>query len=74
MSRPLSTAGVADLWFHDIRRTASTLVYEQTRNIYAAKDLLGQSSVDVTERYLDTFWNSNSQVICKFNEINRTEG
>src|SRR5262249_37424232 len=52
--RLLKYAGVQSLWFHDIRRTGSTALYETTGDVYAAKDLLGHSSVDVTERYLVT--------------------
>jgi integrase len=50
--RLLKHAGIPDLWFHDVRRTGSTVLYETTGDVYAAKDILGHSSVDVTERYL----------------------
>src|SRR5262249_22592446 len=41
--RLLKYAGVPGLWFHDIRRTGSTALYETTGDVYAAKNLLGHS-------------------------------
>jgi len=38
---------------HSLRRTKAALIYEQTRNVEAVRELLGQSTVSATSAYLN---------------------
>jgi len=38
---------------HSLRRTKAALIYEQTRNVEAVRELLGQSTVAATSAYLN---------------------
>ncbi|MBI1746336.1 MAG: tyrosine-type recombinase/integrase [Acidobacteria bacterium] len=48
----LKKAAVEGLWFHDIRRTGSTALYEPTGDVRAAQTILGHSTVSTTEHFL----------------------
>ena len=43
----------ADYRTHSLRGTLPALVYHETKNIEAVRNLLGQSSVTATSRYLN---------------------
>jgi len=38
---------------HSLRRTKAAFIYEQTRNVEAVRELLGQSTVSATSAYLN---------------------
>ena len=49
-------AGVGpQLHFHDLRRTAATMLYRQTHDVRAAQQLLGHASLHATAYYLAPF-------------------
>jgi len=57
-------AGVKNLRFHDLRHTFATRLIERGADIITIRDLLGHSSVRVTERY------AHSQVKRKIDAVN----
>lgn len=52
MKKAFADAGQDDLHFHDLRRTAGTRFYLETRDYEATRQFLGHGSVDVTKRYI----------------------
>jgi len=38
---------------HSLRRTKAAYIYEQTRNVEAVRELLGQSTISATSAYLN---------------------
>ena len=44
-------AGLPDFWFHDLRHTFASNLVMAGENLYTVKDLLGHSTVQMTERY-----------------------
>jgi len=38
---------------HSLRRTKAAYIYEQTRNVEAVRELLGQSPISATSAYLN---------------------
>lgn len=59
----LKKAGVEGLWFHDIRRTGSTVLYESTGDVRAAQTVLDHSTVSTTERYLVVSEESSQEAV-----------
>lgn len=47
-----SKAYLNDFRFHDLRRTSATFMKDQNSNLYAVSDILGHSSLAMTEKYL----------------------
>lgn len=52
MKNAFVAAGRKDLHFHDLRRTAGTRFYLETRDYEATRQFLGHGSVKVTKRYI----------------------
>ncbi|MBR0913871.1 tyrosine-type recombinase/integrase [Bradyrhizobium japonicum] len=52
MKKAFVAAGHADLTFHDLRRTAGTRFYLETRDYEATRRFLGHGSIEVTKRYI----------------------
>lgn len=50
----LEKAGIENFVFHDFRHTAATRMLDKGANIRTVQDILGHSSVAVTERYTHT--------------------
>lgn len=50
----LKNAGIVNFRFHDLRHTAATRMLDKGANIRTVQDILGHSSVKVTERYTHT--------------------
>ena len=50
----LKKAGITDFRFHDFRHTAATRMLEKGADIRTVQEILGHSSVSVTERYTHT--------------------
>lgn len=50
----LKKAGITDFWFHDFRHTAAAQMLEKGADIRTLQEILGHSSVAVTERYTRT--------------------
>lgn len=50
----LDKAGIKDFRFHDFRHTAATRMLEKGADIRTVQEILGHSSVSVTERYTHT--------------------
>lgn len=50
----LNRAGIKDFRFHDFRHTAATRMLEKGADIRTVQEILGHSSVSVTERYTHT--------------------
>ena len=50
----LKKAGIEDFRFHDFRHTAATRMLEKGADIRTVQEILGHSSVSVTERYTHT--------------------
>ena len=48
-------AGVKNLRFHDLRHTFATRLVERGVDLITIKELLGHSSVTITERYTHSF-------------------
>jgi integrase len=49
-----TAAGVADLTMHDLRRTFGSRFLEAGNDVHAVRDVLGHSSVTMTNTYLST--------------------
>ncbi|HEY8358897.1 MAG TPA: tyrosine-type recombinase/integrase [Ramlibacter sp.] len=45
-------AGIADLWFHDLRRTGATRLYDAHKDIQVVQNALGHSDPATTWRYI----------------------
>lgn len=50
----LDKANIENFCFHDLRHTAATRMLDKGANIRTVQDILGHSSVAVTERYTHT--------------------
>ncbi len=47
----LEAAGIKNLHWHDLRHTFGSRTYAATKDVYVVKELLGHSSLRMTERY-----------------------
>jgi len=59
----LKKAGIEDFRFHDFRHTAATRMLEKGADIRTVQEILGHSSVSVTERYTHTNANKKKSAI-----------
>ena len=59
----LKKAGITDFRFHDFRHTAATRMLEKGADIRTVQEILGHSSVSVTERYIHTNANKKQSAI-----------
>ena len=59
----LKKAGITDFRFHDFRHTEATQMLEKGADIRTVQEILGHSSVSVTERYTHTNANKKKSAI-----------
>ena len=59
----LKKAGITDFRFHDFRHTAAARILEKGADIRTVQEILGHSSVSVTERYTHTNANKKRSAI-----------
>lgn len=58
-----------DKRFHDLRHTFATLLLANGANLITVKELLGHSSVKITEMYLDTLPKTKQEIVNKIDFI-----
>ena len=56
-------AGIQDLRFHDLRHTFASRLVEKGIDLITVKDLLGHSSVKITERYTHSFQDQKRKAV-----------
>ena len=63
-----------DRTFHDLRHTFATMLLLKGANLIQLKELLGHSSVKITEIYLDALPKSKKNIVKKIDFILNTVG
>ena len=58
-----------DKRFHDLRHTFATMLLLNGANLIQIKELLGHSSVKITEMYLDALPKSKAEIINKIDYL-----
>lgn len=61
-------AGIEDLRFHDLRHTFATRLVKRGVDLITVKELLGHSSVTVTERYTHSFKDEKRRAVSVLSE------
>lgn len=56
-------AGIVDFRFHDLRHTFATRLVEKGVDLITIKDLLGHSTVKITERYTHSFYEQKRRAV-----------
>jgi len=64
-------AGIKDLRFHDLRHTFATRLVKRGIDLITVKELLGHSSVTVTERYTHSFKDEKKRAVSVLSESAR---
>lgn len=65
----LKNSSIKDKRFHDLRHTFATMLLLNGANLIQIKELLGHSSVKITEMYLDALPKSKSEIINKIDYL-----
>ena len=63
----IKKAGLREFRFHDLRRTFATHLSDKDVNIYNIKEILGHSSISMTEKYIAQEFKKMESAVKKIN-------